>query len=103
MSVTVRTQKGKCKVKIEGDMTIYTALEMKEKLLEPIEKCKSMELELSQVQDIDTAGIQLLGLLKREAVARDINLEFKNHSTTVQDVFALYHVTEQLDQTVTGP
>ncbi|HED13287.1 MAG TPA: STAS domain-containing protein [Gammaproteobacteria bacterium] len=62
-----------------------------------------MELELSQVLDIDTAGIQLLGLLKREAMDRDISLEFKNHSTTVQDAFTLYHVTEQLEQTSTDP
>ncbi len=98
MPVSVRTQKGKCKAKIEGDMTIYTALEIKEKLVKQMGKCQSMELEMSQILEFDTAGFQILGLLKREAERLAIDLQFKNHSTTVQDVLILYHVTEQLDQ-----
>lgn len=102
MSLTARTSKGKCKAKIDGEMTIYTACELKEKLLQKLAKCQSMELDLSQVTDFDTAGFQLLALLRREAECDDTSLLIKNHSPVIQDVFELYHVSEPLEWTFTN-
>lgn len=96
MSLKARTSKGKCKAKIEGDMTIYTAGEIKDKLLQKLAGCEAMELDLSQVTELDTSGFQVLALLKREAELREKELQLKGHGHIVQDVFALFHVTDQL-------
>ncbi len=97
MGIKARTSKGKCKAKIEGDMTIYTACEMKDTLLQKLARCQAMELDLSQVKEFDTAGFQLLVLLKREAERNETPLLIKNHSPAVQNVFELYHLSEQIE------
>lgn len=77
-------------------MTIYTACEMKDKLLQKLAKCRAMELDLSQVVEFDTAGFQLLTLLKRESESNGTPLLMKNHSPAVQAVLELYRVTGQV-------
>lgn len=49
------------------DMTIYNAQEQKHELLDALSTNDDLELDLSQVAEIDTAGLQLLILLKKEA------------------------------------
>lgn len=98
MPLTARTSKGKCKAKIDGDMNIYTSCELKDKLLQKLAKCQTMELDLSQVMEFDTAGFQLLALLKREADRNETTLLINNHSLPVQDVFELFHVTGQVER-----
>jgi len=83
-------------------MTIYAAAEMKDKLLQKLAGCQTMELDLSQVVEFDTAGFQLLALLKREAEHNETPLLIKNHSPAVQDVFELYHVSEQVEWELAG-
>lgn len=72
---------------IVDDMTIYRAASQKELLLSVLEGCDQLELDLSAVHEIDTAGLQLLILLKREASARGKKLAFFGHSKEVQQVF----------------
>ena len=52
---------------LNEDMTIYHALEQKNQLLDALSVSEVLELDLLQVADIDTAGLQLLILLKKEA------------------------------------
>ena len=49
------------------DLTIYHALEQKKMLLDALAAADDLELDLAQVGEIDTAGLQLLILLKKEA------------------------------------
>jgi anti-anti-sigma factor len=98
MSFTARISKGKCKAKIEGDMTIYTASEIKDKLFKKLAKCQAMELDLSQVVEFDTAGFQLLALLKSEAERNETFVLMKNHSSTVLDILELYHFSDQIER-----
>jgi anti-sigma B factor antagonist len=58
------------RVSVAGDMTVYCASELKPALLlEAAAGHNSLELDLSQVQEFDTAGLQLL-LLNREMHGR---------------------------------
>lgn len=52
---------------VTEDLTIYHALELKEKLLDALAQTADLELNLAQVGEMDTAGLQLLVLLKKEA------------------------------------
>ena len=54
-------------VPLEGPLTIYTAADSKAALLPLIQPTLALELDLSQVDEIDCAGLQLLLLAGREA------------------------------------
>ena len=71
---------------IGEDMTIYQAQAQKEQLLAALAAAEHLELDLSGVAEMDTAGLQLLMLLKREVLQQDKRLTISGHSPAVQHV-----------------
>lgn len=67
-----------------SDLTIYHAAEHRDALLQALTSSDRLELDLSAVADIDTAGLQLLILLKREAATLGRQLTISNHSAAVR-------------------
>lgn len=74
---------------IEGELSIYTAGQWKKRLHDLIDQGGSLELDLGAVQELDTAGLQLLIMAKKEATARSQQLLLSNHSQAVLEVFEL--------------
>jgi anti-anti-sigma factor len=75
---------------IEGELTIYVAAEMKPRLAALLDEIAQSsqrlgEIDLSQVSEIDSAGLQLLLLAKREAATRGAALALCGHSQAVID------------------
>lgn len=68
------------------DLTIYHALELKQTLLEALSSTSDLELNLSQVSEMDTAGLQLLILLKKEAQRAGKSVRIVAHSQAVSAV-----------------
>ena len=68
---------------VAQDLTIYTAAEVKKLLLDALAAHDGLELDLSQVGEIDTAGVQLLILGKREALAANKQFKIVAHSPAV--------------------
>ncbi|MDM4766904.1 STAS domain-containing protein [Pelomonas sp. SE-A7] len=78
---------------LSGELTIYRAAELKDELLRALDDCGGMlELDLSQVSELDSAGLQLLMLLKQLAVQRRHELHLLSHSPAVVEVFELLNV-----------
>lgn len=77
------------KLAIEGDFTIFAAQALKERLLAALNEGKELEVDLSQVSEMDSAGLQLMVATKREAGNRDQALRFVGHSPTVVDTLDL--------------
>jgi anti-sigma B factor antagonist len=77
---------------IEGEMTIYRASERKQELLHALAHPEAVELDLSKVSELDTAGVQLLILAKHTAQSRQAALRFVGHSAAVREVFALLNL-----------
>ena len=77
---------------IAEDMTIYNAAAHKQGLLDALLATDRLEIDLSAVSEIDTAGFQLLVLVKREA--RRLNKEalIVAHSEAVRDVLDFYNM-----------
>lgn len=76
-------------LRIEGELTIYRANELKAALLnEPA----PIEVNLCGVNEIDTAGVQLLMAAKKAAVAAQRDFRLVAHSPAVIDVFELLNV-----------
>lgn len=72
-----------------GEMTIYNAAELKPALLHALEQSDEIEIDLAGISEIDTSGVQLLMLMKREAVAARKALKLAGHSPAVLEAFEL--------------
>lgn len=79
-------------LRIEGEMNIYRAEELKRALLEPLQNGASLEVNLSGVTELDTAGLQLLLLAKRTAQKLQCQLRLVGHSGAVLEVFDLLNL-----------
>ena len=77
-------------LRVEGEMTIYRATELKETLLQAVAAQPVVEIDLSAVSEFDSAGLQLLVLAKRAAQAAQRELRLVNHSPAVVDVLQLF-------------
>ena len=80
---------------VESDLTIYQAPEAKRWLLDALAAVAvggALELDLSQVAEIDTAGFQLLILLKRESARQGKSVRLAGHSASVLDLMNFYDV-----------
>jgi anti-sigma B factor antagonist len=71
------------------ELTIYCAAQLKEDLLNQLALSQGLEIDLSQVQEMDSAGVQVLLMLKQEADARHKQLHLVNHSKPVVEIFEL--------------
>mgnify|MGYP001026490973 CR=1 FL=1 len=77
---------------LDEDMTIYNAMSVKDKLLAALAAGQDLELDLSQVSEIDTSGAQLLIMAKREANRHQKSLRLVAHSAPVRDVLDFYNI-----------
>ena len=82
-----------CYLRLEGEMTIFTATDIKERLLAPLPHCRQVDVDLSRVSEMDSAGLQLMLLAKREATAQGKDIRFVAHSPAVLDVLELCQLT----------
>lgn len=67
-------------VALSGELTIYTAAEVKQRFAELLLARNEIEADLSGVSEIDTAGLQLMLMLKRRPGA---DVRFVHHSSAV--------------------
>jgi anti-sigma B factor antagonist len=75
-----------------GDLTIYSAAEARGDLAGHQARGAGLVLDLSGVDEVDTAGVQVLLWLKREGRNRDKALRLVNHSAAVVEAFDLLQV-----------
>ncbi len=68
------------RVTLSGEMTIYNAAQIKATLAEAMRDAAEVEVDLSGIADIDTAGLQLMLIAKRHPGCR---VRFVNHSPEV--------------------
>ncbi|OHC68147.1 MAG: hypothetical protein A2045_10700 [Rhodocyclales bacterium GWA2_65_20] len=64
----------------QGELTIYTVTEIRDRLLEAMAMTDKIEIDLTGVTDIDTAGLQLMLLAKRKPGKE---VRFTHHSAAV--------------------
>ena len=74
------------------DFTIYRVAELKTVLLAVIQEGEHIELDLSGVEHMDSAGCQLLIFAKREAGAAGKTLAIVAHSRAVQSLIEFYNL-----------
>jgi len=85
------------------DLTIYHALEQKNILLEALRSTEDLELDLLKVSEIDTAGLQLLILLKKEAQSTGKRVSIVAHSQAVRSVIDFCNLATELGDPLVIP
>ncbi|MGI4862169.1 MAG: STAS domain-containing protein [Janthinobacterium lividum] len=90
---------------IDGEMNIYRAAELKELIARTFHgdatddlpavlgSNRDVDLDLSDVSELDAAGLQLLLLFNRRACMSNRRLRLVAPSDAVQDALALVHLT----------
>jgi anti-sigma B factor antagonist len=81
------------KMDIQGELTIYTAAVEKQRLQNFLDTDDELELNLSQVSEMDTAGLQILALMKKEAARRGKTLHYVMHSKAVLEILEMSNMT----------
>jgi len=86
--------KGLCKLLIDEDMTIYTIDGLKQGLSEEMDAYNRFELNLAGVEEIDSAGIQLLLAFKNELELKKKALRLTSMSGVVTHLIESYGMRE---------
>ena len=77
--------------RVTGEMTVYTAGQIKQPLVDALADAPAnVQVDLSGVSEFDTAGVQLLLLVHREALVRGRSLHFGAASNIVREVLTLW-------------
>lgn len=83
---TQTTTDGALRLTVDGELTIYHAAAIKQRLIEGVRTAAELELDLGHVGEMDTAGFQLLALAKRESQRLGHVLRIVGHSPAVREV-----------------
>ena len=97
MNINVETTGGLRMVRIDGEMTIYNAFELKKGLIDCLSCECDILIDLSQVSEIDTSGMQLLLLAEREARRLNRGLRIASHSRATRSVCELYNTAHYFE------
>jgi len=90
MTVTMtQTSTDPCHFAIKGEMTIYTTLDLKGRLLGLFDQCTHIEIDLGGVSEIDSAGLQLLVMAKNEAKEQSKTFRISSHSQAVLEILEI--------------
>lgn len=83
---------------LDGELTIYRAAELREELLAALPVAPtSMEIDLAQVSEVDSAGVQLLIAARRAAQAQGAAFALVDPSAAVREVLDLFNLCAELE------
>lgn len=91
--VSTSVADGTINVSVNTDMTIYTAGQLFEELLEKWKSITEMpevfEIDLSDVGEFDSAGFQMLSLFKRECESKQCKFRLAHVSESIEDALTI--------------
>ena len=92
-----KDKSGICLLVADNDMSIYSAAQNHADLIEHYANFDSFEIDLSEVEEIDCSGVQLLLALKQNIAADGKNLMFTKVSPAIAEVMSLLNINEQFN------
>lgn len=87
------SSEAECEVVVPADMTIYEAEEIKGLFSNALKEEKNISVNLANVAEIDSAGIQLMVALKKEAKESNKTVHYTSHSKAVINLFDLFDIS----------
>lgn len=92
MEITLDTSATPARLTLTGELTIYAAGEAKNRLLAPLDAHDALDIDLSAIEEIDSAGLQLLLLARQHAAAAGKPLGLVAPSQAVRELLELYNL-----------
>jgi len=90
--------KGLCKLTINEDMTIYAIETLKQEISEEIDIYDRFELNLADVEEIDSAGIQLLLAFRSELIRKKKAFKLTDASGVVTKLIENYDIGDRFNK-----
>lgn len=81
---------------LDGALSIYTAADIKPELCAALQGAIALQIDLSQVEEFDCAGLQLLLATQEQARRLDIPLHFTGASTPITELLQLSGLSDLL-------
>jgi anti-anti-sigma factor len=82
-------------IRVRGALTIYEVAELRDLLLEGLDQTRGLRLNLGEVSECDTAGIQLLYSARMSAREREKQFEITELSPSVQNTAEVIGIDAQ--------
>ena len=92
--------------RIDGELTIYRAAELAAAMaaaLAGVARGDALELDLSEVAEMDCAGVQLLLAARRSADESGRTLRLAGRSAAVDEVLAILRLADHFGDAVAQP
>lgn len=85
--LTISHQEDRSRISLSGEITIYQAQTFAEALFPLLSLPQHLEMDLSEVTQIDGSGVQILMVSKRHRAQAGRGLSLINHSQALVSVF----------------
>jgi len=86
---------GSVQLSISGDMTIYAIADLKEAITPEITGQAIVDLNLSEVEEIDSAGIQLIMALRNHLIKANKTIQLTGTNGTVSKLLEVYGLSNE--------
>jgi len=88
---------GLCKLLVGNEMSIYQIEQIKHFINQELDNYKKFELNLSSVEEFDSAGVQLLLALRNELSREEKQLKLLEPSGVVTKLLECYAIAEHFE------
>ena len=97
MALKIETKNQINRIHIDGDLTIYEVSEYQEALKQEFLPDKPLELDLGEVEEFDTSGLQLIAALCKQAGSNGADIRFTAMSGAVKEAVNHCRLLNALD------
>jgi anti-sigma B factor antagonist len=96
--LNIESSDGVLTIKIMGDCSVKSAVTVSNELQDALKSADSeVELDLSEVEEIDTAGVQVLVVLRREARLLSKRLSIVAHSPASNNILTTFGLNDYFE------
>jgi anti-anti-sigma factor len=92
MSIDVINESGRCRVRIEDELTIYTAGQATGAIRAALAANANVAIDVGGVTEIDTAGLQILLVARKEAMLKNRAVSFVGQNRVVSECLQLMNL-----------
>lgn len=92
MGIEIHNEAGCCQIRIEDELTIYTASAVAAAISTALNSHASVAIDLSGVSEIDTAGLQILLVARKEALLHERQVRFIGQNRVVLEALQLMNL-----------
>ncbi len=92
MSIKIEDDEHKTSLCIDGELTIYTAQEYRQSIIAGFTANKKLELDLTEVEEIDTSGLQILAAIAKELAENGNEMKIIAVSDVANDAIQASHL-----------